>query len=564
MMSVLFFASFFGWMEFARQRHHIRTCFLPVLIASTQTVVMVLCSLLGIMLPAAYGLLGAGVLMLAFCLYQEKARCITPWLNAASLFGLLGALVLFVLLQGKVVGHFDNFTHWALVEKLLLTRNALPTLQDSIITYTNYPIASAAWIYYFVTCTGLNSEDMWLFAQGLYMIACLQTLFVFVEQKKGVLLCALGSLLVVLLGNFALCSNTTIYNLLVDAMLPLCGVALTVMAGCEYCAVQDSRLILRRDARPRPWILLPLLCMVVQIKVSGLIFLVLPVGMMLSSAWRSGSRRALVQAVAIALASVLLLLWWNWRHSLVFSNDGRHAMALETLQEKTGQQVADIIAGTFRALFTGKDILFLLVPLVLSFVVVLFADTSAVNLYGKLLAACVVVYLMYVVGLICLYLFSMPLQEALVLAGIARYRRTMLIWLYAMLYIAMLYALAHLSPALASRRFAPAVAYGLVFACLLTGWYFNNQSYNRIKTIADDYQCEEMELRLELEQLIASQHITGGGRYILYLPQEHTSSYYQTFYRYLLSYLTLSPHVTVTADASTPCPPGTWGIHLPD
>lgn len=563
-MILLFFASFFGWMEFARQRLRIRTCFLPVLVASTQAVVMVLCSLVGIMLPAAYGLLGAGVLMLGFCLYQEKARCFTPWLNASTLFGLAGALVLFVLLKGKVVGHFDNFTHWALITKHLLTHNALPALQDSIITYSNYPIGSAAWIYCFVTCTGLNSEDMWLFAQGLYMIACLQTLFVFVEQKKGVLVCGLGSLLVVLLGNFALCSNTTIYNLLVDAMLPLCGVALTVVTGCEYCTMQDGRLALRRSSSPRPWLLLPLLCIVVQVKVSGLIFLVLPAGMMLYSAWRSGSRRALVQAVSIALASVLLLLLWNWRHSLVFGNDGRHAVALETMQEKTGQQIADIALGTLRAMFTGKDILFLLVPLMLSFVVMLFADGSAVNLYGKLLAACVAVYLMYVVGLICLYLFSMPLQEALVLAGISRYRRTMLIWLYAMLYIAMLYALAHLSPALAAKRFAPAIAYVLVFVCLLTGWYFNNQSYNRIKTIADDYQCEELQLRLELEQLITDQHITSGGRYILYLPPEHASSYYRTFYRYLLSYLTLSPDVTVTADASTPCPPGTWGIHLPD
>ncbi len=563
MMIFLFFASFFGWMEFARQKLKINTCFLPVLIASTQAVVIILCSLAGMMLPAAYALMAAGLLMLLFCLFKEKARCLTPWLNAASLFGLLGVLVLYILLNGKVVGHFDNFTHWALIEKHLLTHNALPTLQDSLITYSNYPIGSAAWTYYFVTCTGLNSEDMWLFAQGIYMIACLQTLFVFVEQKKGVLLSALGALLVVLYSNFALSSNTTIYNLLVDTMLPLCGVALTVVAGYEYCSVQDGRVAIRRDGSPRPWILLPLLCMVVQIKTAGLIFLVLPLGIMLYAALRSGSRKALMQTAALALAAVLLLLLWNWRHSLIYGSDGRHALTLDTLQEKSWQNIVDISVGTLHAMFTGKDILFLLVPLMLSFVVVLFADASAVHMYGKLLAACVVVYLVYVVGLICMYIFSMPLQEALVLAGISRYRRTILIWLYAMLYISMLYALAHLSPALATRRFAPAVAYALVFACLLTGWYFNNQSYNRIKTIADDYQCEELQLRMELEQLMADQHITPGGRYILYLPEERTSSYHQTFYRYLLSYLTLSPHVTVTADASTPCPPGTWGIHLP-
>lgn len=566
MRAVLFFLSFFGWMELARQRTRVNICFLPVMTASAQTLLMIVCGMCGVLLPAAYAVMALGLAALVSCAVKERQRILLPWCNAGSLFSLIGITVLFVLLRGKVVGHFDNFTHWALIVRHLLKWDALPGVQDTMITYSNYPLGSSLWIYLFSTCTGLESEDMWLWAQGIYMVLCLQTLFVCVEGRRSAVVMAAAALLTAVYANFALSYNVTVYNLLVDAMLPLCGLALSLAAGWEYLHVHDGRLALRTDAVPCPWHLIPLMGMAVQIKVSGLVFLLLPLGLMLLSALRSKSRPVMIKAALATAAPLALLLVWNIRHALVFAGTdaGRHAISLATMQEKSLQELGTIVLGVLRAMLADRDMLFLLVPVLTAFLAMFTAQGHAVQVCIRTLMISAAVYAAYVVGIACLYIFSMPLQEALTLAGITRYRRTMLIWLYGLMYASMLYSLAHPSGVFAAKRAAGAAVGVLMLLCLTAGWYFTHHSYNRLVTLADGYHCDELQMRFQLEQIIADEHVEDGGRYLLYLPPEKNSSYHQVFYGYLLRYLVDSDQVSVTTDRSTPATPGTWGIHLPN
>lgn len=564
MRTLLFFLSFFGWMEFARQKTRLNTCFLPVMTASTQTLLLILCGMCGFLLPAAYAVMALGLAALAYCIFKEKHRCLLPWCSAGSLFALIGITVLYVLLRGKVVGHFDNFTHWALIVKHLLTSNALPGVQDALITYSNYPLGSSMWIYLFSTCTGMAGEDIWLWAQGIYMVFCLQTLFVCMDGKRSTVITVTGLLLAAVYANLALSYNVTIYNLLVDAMLPLCALALCLAAGYEYLHIQDGRITLRTDSAP--WHLIPLMGMVVQIKSSGVIFLLPVLGMMLLSALRSKSRRVSVKTAVAAAVPFALMLVWSMRHSAVFggAEAGRHAVSLSTMQEKSLQEMGSILIAVFRAMLTGKDLLFLLIPAFIAFAAVFAAQGSAAQVYGRTVLLCTAMYAVYVIGIAGMYIFSMPLEEALALAGISRYRRSMLIWIYGMLYASMFFTLANPSGAIAAKKLACAAVGAGVILCLVTGWYFTNSHYNRLVTLADGYRCEELDMRLQLEQIIAGEHVEDGGRYLLYLPEEKESSYHQVFYGYLLRYLVWSDDVRVTVDRSTPATPGTWGIHLPD
>lgn len=564
MRTLLFFLSFFGWMAFARQKTRMPTCFLPVFTASAQTLVLILCGMCGFLLPAAYAVTALGLAVLVYCAVKEKQRILLPWCNAGSLFALLGIGVLYVLLRGKVVGHFDNFTHWALIVRHLLTNNALPNAGDTLITYSNYPLGSSMWIYLFSTCTGMKSEDMWLFAQGIYMVFCLQTLLVCMEDKRGAVITVTGLLLTAVYANFALAYNVTIYNLLVDALLPLCALALCLAAGYTYLHIRDDRLALRTDASP--WLLIPLMGMVLQIKTSGVVFLLVPLGLMIASALRSKSRRAILRTLLGAAIPFALLLMWNVRHSIVFggAEAGKHAVSLSTMQEKSLQEIGTILLAALREMLTGRDMLFLLVPVFVAFAALFSAKQSAAQVYGWVVLVCAVMYVVYSIGIVGMYIFSMPLEEALNLAGITRYRRSMLIWIYGMLYASMFFSLTQPSGVFAAKKPAAAAAGAVLLACLVTGWYFTNSHYNRLVTLADGYRCEELEMRQELEAIITAEHIQGGGRYILCLPPDQSGSYHQVFYGFLLRYLTDSDDVTVTAQRSIPATPGTWCIHLPD
>lgn len=543
-----------------------KVCFLPFFTASLQTVFLLVCGMCGLLQLPALGIFYAGFALLAYGVLKEKKKFFAAWCDVSVGFSILALAVIWILLRGKVAGHYDNFTHWALVVKNLLANNALPVLKDAVISYTNYPVGSAVWIYYFVTCAGVQTEDVWLFAQSVYMVFCLQSLFACVDRTKGWLVTLLGSLLVVLYANCTLSYNISIYNLLVDTLVPLCALAVTLFVGTEYCEEQEHRIVIRQGASPRVLCLIPMLCMLTQIKTSGLVFMLLPVGILAWSVLRGASRKDIVQTLAVIAVPFVLLLVWNIRHSIVFGAQGagRHGFSLSSLQQTSGGQLASIAHSVFTYMFSGEEMLHLLCALVLAFLAVFFAKDNAASMFFKIFLGCVLVYLVYTVSLVCTYIFSMPLQEALRLAGITRYRRTMLIWLYGMLYISILFSLSHLSEAFVRQRFMRLTAYAVAFVCLFAAWGVYGRAYRRIKTIADDYICDELNMRIELEELLKAQDIPSGERYQLYLPEGKNSDYHRVFYGYLLSYLTNSADVIITTDADVPTAAETWFIRLPN
>lgn len=68
---------------------------------------------------------------------------------------LLGSLPFILLLTQEHLQHYDNFTHWAIIVKVLLTTNAFPTTANHLIEFSNYPIGTSSLIYYFARFWGI-------------------------------------------------------------------------------------------------------------------------------------------------------------------------------------------------------------------------------------------------------------------------------------------------------------------------------------------------------------------------------------------------------------------------
>lgn len=560
---LLFLISEVGWLEFFRQRTRVRACFVPVCVFSLQTLCLIFCAAAGILQSSARVMYYAGFALLPLSLLLGKRSCFRAWHREGLLVSLAGIALVFFLLYGKVVGHFDNFTHWALIVKHLLSSHALPMAADAVITYTNYPVGSAMWIYYVVSCIGVSTEDIWLFAQSVYMVFCLQSLFVVSGASVGRIRHIITVLFVLLYGNCMLSYNISIYNLLVDTMLPLHAIALTIFVGYECCRMEENQLVINRQLRVNLWGLIPMLCMTTQIKSSGAIFLVLPAAVMIYAACRSELKRH-IPALLLAVAAIVLCMFgWSLRHSMVFGeNGGRHAASMSLLKENPKDAVT-IAYAVLRSMFSGKDMLYLLVPMLLAFTASMLAEEGAADMFLKVFAACAAMYTLYTIGLLGMYLISMPRQEALVLAGFDRYRKSMLIWIHAMIYLSILFSISRILPSLIEKKWVKYAVAGTALTVLFGAWCVYGWKPYGIKTIVDDYRCEELSMRIELEELLQQENIESGGRYQLVLPKGRDSDYYRLFYGYLLSYLTYSADVTVTNGADADIDAGTMVIRLP-
>lgn len=129
----------------------------------------------------------------------------------------IGLTMLHTLSQSILI-HYDNYSHWAIIVKYLLTQGHLPIAGDSIISFTSYPPATALWITEFISWVGFNDGTM-LVAQFLLIWASLYALFAVLRDRtrsmNGFFLCFIIAIINVF--NIAIRMN----NLLVDFVLPV-------------------------------------------------------------------------------------------------------------------------------------------------------------------------------------------------------------------------------------------------------------------------------------------------------------------------------------------------------
>ena len=153
---------------------------LPLTMVSAATLTT-LAGMLNLLPEAVWLLWGAGLVLAANSLWRRESlrAVVTP----GTCFFAAAAIGLASLMNGARVLQYDDFSHWALVARTILERNALPTFRDTTLSFLNYPPGSACWIYFFCRLCGTESEGAMLFAQSLMMLACLLPLFLIARRR---------------------------------------------------------------------------------------------------------------------------------------------------------------------------------------------------------------------------------------------------------------------------------------------------------------------------------------------------------------------------------------------
>ena len=392
-------------------------------------------------LALAAGLAGSGYF--AGCLARKKTA-FPGWTLPGVCIGALAGIFCLLTLSLKLT-HYDNFSHWALIVKYLLLVEELPGAESTMIPFRDYPPGVSLIIYYICRYAG-HSQGMMLLAQNGVLFACFFALAGIVEEKRRFLLYSLLGAGCAML--FYLNLTIRINNLLVDFLLPLLALASMAYSCRER---EKFRLCLGQSL---------LLGFTGIVKGTGLFFAgvagVYACWRLVQKEREKGARKSAasvsVAPIAAVLAAVLVmaaslaapfLLWQDHVRTDLAGFEGKFQIIGDVKgdegegirEEGMGESVGGEPAGEglYRQI-TGDFIRAAIHPADRAFQAFVFCSvlTAGAFLYAriwlkrkwKLLRVYflgVLVLAAYYGGMLYLYLFTMPEEEAVRLAGFSRY-----------------------------------------------------------------------------------------------------------------------------------------------
>lgn len=363
--------------------------------------------------------------------------------SGMAAFAVFAVLFMLLLFRSEFT-HYDNFSHWGVVAQVINRKDMFPNQSDTNVTFTSYPLGSAAFIYYITEIVGTAPEWLQMWAQAVLMAGILASVFVF---GRG-LVCfftATASIVVLLAGN------TPFVDLLVDTLLPVTAVG--AMAFCIYY---------KDELADKVWFLIPYVIFLVSVKNSGMLFgvMILVYGIAVIPKNRENANKI----VALVLAPLLTTFFWN-RHVEQLFDDGavsKHAMRMDNfrqiLADKTTDDLVAILEAFWQKTLASKEILVYLV--LISCVVLLFRKIilrKDCRKAGMILLVTVSFCVAFQLGILGMYILTMPIEEALMMAGYERYHQTAVVFAAGMVLITVLQELEACRP----QR------YGMFFSVIL-------------------------------------------------------------------------------------------------
>lgn len=420
---ILLICSFLGYMLLTSKVIGIRREFIPLFVFSSVACAVYFCGLSGMLFYGSAVVMAAGLASLVVILARSMRKGV-HFRFKLSLFGffwIAGSLFFFSLLLRSELTHYDNFSHWAIAVKQMLSTDAFPAADSRLIDFKNYPLGISSFIYYVCRFAG-NYQPIMISAQGMLIFSCFYAMFGIISEKKRFLLYAFLGLGCASLSFFNI--TIRINNLLVDFLLPI--YTLAIFAAAYRYRTDHKRAIIT---------VLPMAGLLTVTKSTGIIFAVIGLlylfYMVLINDKAVSRRRILFLSLAALYASLLPYLSWSWHMEAAFSGVENKFDLQNMPAEKTVEQVREITDLFIRSSMdiTTRPAMGILAFNIAAIAAVIFNAFVLRKKWSllKALIALDAVLIMYYAGILGLYIFSMPLDEALWLAGFERYASSMVV-----------------------------------------------------------------------------------------------------------------------------------------
>ncbi|MFR4947860.1 hypothetical protein [Thomasclavelia spiroformis] len=411
-MVILFLLSLSGYMYICHKKIQLEKEYIPIFVLSIIALIVFLGGLLGQLLLSACLVMVIG-LILSSVLIKDilKKKVIVGSLSLSSICLTIGIIAFLILSLFLRWDHFDNFSHWGIVVKQMLIDHHFPNYQNSLIAFKDYPLGISSLIYYFCVFLG-RSQGIMLVSQNALLLSCFYAMFGIIKEKKRFLLyttLALGLSLCIYL-NYTIRIN----NLLVDFLLP-CMVLATFSISYQY----------RHQFKKGIITLIPILMFITIIKNTGIFFMIIGYlyWIIISKNHSSSVIKKVFYSLGIFFIILLPILLWKYHVQITFI-DWQHKFDLFSKNippSKYLQVISLFIQSTFSFTYRSSQALFLFQILAMLLCLYNHFILKKKWLLWKVWIGCNLVVICYYVGILAMYLFSMPEYEALKLAGYERY-----------------------------------------------------------------------------------------------------------------------------------------------
>lgn len=416
----VFFISCLGYWELLRRKTKMNIYFLPSMTIAIQTTLLFIGGLLNMLQETTFLLYSVGILFFVLFICKDKSLgFLKQYLKVGYLFLIITIVLILICVRGKIFSHYDNFSHWALVVRQMLDTNRYPNFKDTIISFKDYPLGTSTFIYYFSKLVGRN-ESFQMFAQAYIILTAIIPVFIYCKKNQYI-----TCVWMVIATNFILMFNVRITDLLVDTVLP-------VFSMCALLYVYNYGRNLKLY-QTEAYFSIFYTILILQIKNSGVFFAVI------ISAWMiigNKKDRNIRERLVIAITPYASLFLWKIHCANAFSNadKSKHAMTVSNysnvFKSKTSGEMRQITKDMLRFTMTWKDTMLIFLCLIFIGILALMITKKHIKTFVKVFGLCIVMYLVYQVGMIFMYMFSMPGKEATNLAGHERYCRTILLAIF--------------------------------------------------------------------------------------------------------------------------------------
>ena len=489
-------------------KKNINMYFTPAITIAFQISVLFFAGLWNLLYPAAVVLYGLGLFLLAvYCikLIREKTKKRFE-IPCGFFFMSIMLLVLLFALKGHSFAHYDDFSHWGLVVQELLMTDQFPTFKSLRIGFQAYPLGSAVFIYYFSKFVE-DWEAVQMYAQAYMEVCFIFPVFAFAKKNR------LFEVAMLIITNIVLCMNVSVYALLVDTVLPLAGVAVFLFVYYYYSKDIERDILFYV-------IVAMFLIMTIQIKNSGMIFMAV-VGLFLLVTSPKKKMNFVRLGVTIAAPAMSVILWKkHCDYVFISAETSKHAMSLTNywaqFAAKTTDDIIAIFLNIINRIIHQKMFWILVIIWVAMYMAIYIWNKEIFSKYKALIITSVITFVVYVIGIFAMYIFSMPNSiESQQLFGFERYFYTIAIFFFVL-------SLIPVAEFTVIEKEKKKVMLGVCAITLVYSLMWVNQT-GRFMLFTELRYDEQP--RIVLEKVIEENAVVKGKRYVICAPVNPDVSY---------------------------------------
>lgn len=531
--ALLLFISFSGLCAAISKGLKLNIFIAPYVTACCIIISLMLAGMLHILEPVFYILYAAGFAGIFYSVLTPP-RKISRSACSLALTGVLFIVFLVWRFYFCPLFRNDDISHWGLVARHLLNCNTFPNADTKIVFFQSYPVGAASFIYY-IGKTLNNSEGIYLVAQELLQGLLFMPLLAHIHNhKKAFYPVALAFFLLL----FSFFRN--MINLQVDLLLSFLGIGM--VASVAYY---------RDDLKKALPVGLIGMVAIVYIKNSGLYFTFITALLLGYCAFRAKKTRLAVCRLVVfsfAISVVAYLIWiLHIRLSYPAALETKHAVSLSAYAAEASSKNISVILQISKNFL--KEVLKLSFPQFCAYAFILLcisllcykckkypSDQFDFPKLIKCLIICAGIYIVWVVMVFLMYIFSMPEDEALRTASFYRYNGTglaLLMGLIAIIFFEVFSHESHFCPRIVRCLSAFSLAFVVAFLVVSP---LDTSNIPFAKRIFERHTA----LSMPRKGLIAAHeeyNLPNGGTYLAYCKDDNSDlgpfyEYYQVKYEF--------------------------------